>query len=220
MTNAFRSNGRLYAIIAMILQLSASTSLLAAEATTEHLRVLHARAEKIVAPLRLENPQQAQRVVAVIAEQYRRLGEVHDDAGKAGADQAEIDALHRRFVARLAAELNHEQVDRIKDGITYGVVPITLEAYQQLLPQLTDEQRREIHAQLLEAREYAMDAGSSEAKHATFGRYKGRINNYLSKAGYDMKQAERDLASRRKVASQAPASQVPAESTTPSQSTP
>jgi hypothetical protein len=40
---------------------------------------------------------------------------------------------------------------------------------------------------LVEARELAMDEGSSDAKHAVFGKYKGRINNYLSAAGYDMK---------------------------------
>jgi len=45
-----------------------------------------------------------------------------------------------------------------------------------------------------------MDGGSSEEKHAEFGKYKGRINNYLSKAGYDMKQAEKDLAARQKAA--------------------
>ena len=43
-----------------------------------------------------------------------------------------------------------------------------------------------------------MDAGTSEEKHAIFGKYKGRINNYLSKAGYDMKQAEKNLAEKQK----------------------
>lgn len=176
-------------------------------AAAEHLRVLRERAEKIVAPLRLEDAEQADRVAALIADQYRRLGELHDAAGNgAAADQAKLDGLHRRFIARLAAELTAEQVDRVKDGMTYGVVPVTLNAYSELLPQLTDEQRREIHAQLLEAREYAMDAGSSDAKHALFGKFKGRINNYLSQAGYDLKQAERELAARRKVAAKPPQS--------------
>lgn len=38
-----------------------------------------------------------------------------------------------------------------------------------------------------------MDAGSSDEKHTMFGKYKGRINNYLSAEGFDVKQAERDL---------------------------
>jgi hypothetical protein len=40
---------------------------------------------------------------------------------------------------------------------------------------------------LKEARELAMDGESSDKKHAIFGKYKGRINNYLSAQGYDMK---------------------------------
>lgn len=104
--------------------------------------------------------------------------------------------LHRRYVARLAAELSPQQVDQVKDGMTYGVVPATYRRYLDLFPDLTDEQKSTILANLIEAREYAMDAGSSEEKHGWFRKYKGRINNFLSAASYDMKQAERDLAER------------------------
>jgi hypothetical protein len=45
-------------------------------------------------------------------------------------------------------------------------------------------------AWLVEAREIAMDCGSSEEKHYWFGKYKGKINNYLSAEGYDLKKAE------------------------------
>jgi hypothetical protein len=162
-----------------------------------HLQVLTERAAKIVDALKLDNPELVVRVRDEIAQQYLALGKLHD-AGK--PEPAALDALHRRFIARLGAQLTPEQVDQVKDGMTYGVAPITFDGYQQMLPQLSDEQRREIHSQLLEAREYAMDAGSSEAKHAVFGKYKGRINNYLSKAGYDLKQAEKDWAARRQAA--------------------
>ena len=43
-----------------------------------------------------------------------------------------------------------------------------------------------IMAWLIEARELAIDAESSKKKHEVFGKYKGRINNYLSKRGYDL----------------------------------
>ncbi len=108
--------------------------------------------------------------------------------------------LHRRFVARLEGELTPEQVNQVKDGLTYGVVPLTYKRYLELLPNLSVEQRAELLANLVEAREYAMDAGSSDEKHAWFGKYKGRINNYLSAAGIDMKQAEKDLAEQEKAA--------------------
>ncbi len=108
--------------------------------------------------------------------------------------------LHRQFVARLEAQLTPEQVNQVKDGMTYGVVPLTFKRYRELLPDLTGEQQSDILACLLEAREYAMDAGSSDEKHAWFGKYKGRIDNYLSAAGINMKQAEKNLTAREKAA--------------------
>ncbi|HOB33816.1 MAG TPA: DUF3826 domain-containing protein, partial [Verrucomicrobiota bacterium] len=39
----------------------------------------------------------------------------------------------------------------------------------------------------------AMDQGSSNEKHAIFNKYKGRINNYLVRAGYDLKKGEENL---------------------------
>jgi len=71
--------------------------------------------------------------------------------------------------------------------MTYRVMPITYAAYLDMLPGLTDAQRARIMDWLREARELAMDEGSSNAKHAVFGKYKGRINNYLSAEGYDLK---------------------------------
>lgn len=100
--------------------------------------------------------------------------------------------LHYAFLGTLGAELNGEEIDHVKNGLTYDVVPKTLQQYLKLHPKLTPEQQRTIHRLLLEAREHAMDAGSSDEKHTMFGKYKGRINNYLSAEGFDAKQAERD----------------------------
>jgi hypothetical protein len=79
-------------------------------------------------------------------------------------------------------------------------VQVTYNRYLELLPELNEEQKREILANLLEAREHAMDGGSSEEKHALFGKYKGRINNYLSAQGFDLKAAENELAARKRQA--------------------
>jgi hypothetical protein len=70
-------------------------------------------------------------------------------------------------------------------------VPLTYTAYQEMIPALTPEQKEKIYDWLKEAREIAMDQGSSEDKHKVFGKYKGRINNYLSSQGYNMKAEEK-----------------------------
>ena len=88
------------------------------------------------------------------------------------------------------------QIEQVKDGMTYRVFPITLAAYEDMLPSLTQEQKLKIYEWLKEARELAMDEGSSNKKHAVFGKYKGRINNYLSAQGYDMKKESRDWEER------------------------
>jgi len=53
---------------------------------------------------------------------------------------------------------------------------------------------------LAEAREHAMDAQSSNKKHEWFGKYKGRINNYLSKQGYDSQKERQGWEDRTKKA--------------------
>jgi Spy/CpxP family protein refolding chaperone len=183
------------------------------------MRTINERAQKIVDTLDIDDAAKATRVRDLIAAQYRGLRDVHDvrDAkldqvkqspggdrtvaeawSRVARDEAnqKLNDLHRRFVARLAVELSPEQVEKVKDGLTYGVVQVTYDRYLELLPELSDEQKREILANLLEAREHAMDGGSSEEKHAVFGKYKGRINNYLSKQGFDLKAAEKELAER------------------------
>jgi hypothetical protein len=182
------------------------------------------RADKILATLGITDDAAKSRVRDLLIQQYRTLREIHAarDAKLAEvkhgqpADPSVAEAwiktardaatlkladVHRRFVARLSVELSPEQVDKVKDGLTYGVVGVTYKRYLELFPELKDEQKREILANLVEARDLAMDAGSSEEKHAVFGKYKGRINNYLSAAGYDMRQAEKNLAEKQKARS-------------------
>jgi hypothetical protein len=56
-----------------------------------------------------------------------------------------------------------------------------------MLPALNNDQKNQIYTWLKEARELAMDEGTSDDKHKVFGKYKGKVNNYLSAAGFDMK---------------------------------
>jgi hypothetical protein len=189
----------------------------AAPNTTEsqpYTRTAEQRADKIVASLGLASPTTAARVRDVIARQYADLHALHAvrdariaeakslpdrsaataavTAAKASVDP-QLTALHTAYLARLAEDLTPAQIERVKDGMTYGVLPLTFRVYQQMLPQLTSEQKTKILALLKEAREQAMDAGTSKEKHAWFGKYKGKINNYLSAEGYNMKLAEKNL---------------------------
>jgi len=188
-----------------------------------YTRTITQRSEKIVTTLGIPDSASFYRVRTVITSQYRNLNNIYNERDaqvkglkadstldKATAAQkiktagdtafARSGRLHTKYLAALAKELNPQQIDKVKDGMTYGVLPITYKAYQDELPALTEPQKAQLLAWLTEAREYAMDAESSEKKHAWFGKYKGRINNYLSAAGYDMKKAGEEWDKRRKAA--------------------
>jgi hypothetical protein len=171
------------------------------------------RATPIVADLKLSDPAKSARVRKIVEAHYIGINDIHterDAAVKAaGADKPAADAarqkaepavkvVHDQFVKDLSAELTTEQVEAVKDGMTYKVVPITYRVYLEQLPEATDEQKAKILGWLKEGREVALDAGSSEAKHAAFGKFKGRITNYLAKEGYDMKKAEAAWLERKK----------------------
>ncbi|MFN8349615.1 MAG: DUF3826 domain-containing protein [Spirosomataceae bacterium] len=174
------------------------------------------RAAKIVTALQLTDSVQFKRVQALIVQQYRSLNSIHEGLKSAKKEfsppseekikqleadaNVKLDQLHSHYLAGLGKEVSAEQIEKIKDGMTYGVLPITYRGYQEMLPDLTDVQKAQILAWLTEAREHAMDAESSEKKHAWFGKYKGKINNYLSAQGIDMKKAGQEWEKRIKEA--------------------
>jgi hypothetical protein len=172
-------------------------------------KVILERVVKIVKPLEISDSVKYNKTVQLVAAQYYFLNDVYEkdklavgdvkqqiqdvDARAAALKEQEtkrsaiLSQQHNSFIAQLKNDLSDEQIEKIKDGMTYRVLPITWAAYLDMLPRLTEEQKNKMYAWLREARELAMDAESSEKKHAVFGKYKGRINNYLSAAGYDMK---------------------------------
>ena len=185
----------------------------------EYIKVTNERASKIVAKLALGNAEKEKAVTDVIAQQFRDLSEIQDgrdaeikkikedtslskekqnekiDKLKAKADQS-IEKLHKAYLKKLGKQLSEDKITEVKDGMTYGVLPITYAGYQDMLPALTKEQKEYIYNALVEAREHAMDGGSSKEKHGWFGKYKGRINNYLSKQGYDLNKESADWHKR------------------------
>ena len=205
-------------IIGAVLSLSAQNSN-SPSAQDNYIQVITKRADKIVQALALTDSAKYKRVRDIIANQYNILSNIHDtrdakvkdikaqagdDKTKVNAQVAGVDSMvdiqldqaHKIYVAKLITELDPGQIDEVKDQMTYKILPLTYNAYLDELPNLTDEQKAQIKAWLVEAREHAIDAGSSEKKHEWFGKYKGRINNYLSKQGYDMKKAGEEWQKR------------------------
>jgi hypothetical protein len=183
-----------------------------------YLKTITDRAVKIVNTLSVKDSSIYNNTVQALVNQYSALNKIQED-NKAIADlikkealsadetaarlksaeekkTASLQQLHTMFIGRLQQLLSPEQVDLVKDGMTYRVFPITYAAYQDMIPTLTETQKSKIYDWLKEARELAMDAESSDKKHAVFGKYKGRINNYLSAEGYDLKKATEDWQKR------------------------
>ena len=166
------------------------------------------RSQKIVDKLGLTDGKVAEDVCNIIANRYFELNDIYEirdakvktvkESGLTGdaknealkAAENEKDAAlyrsHFAFPASLSLFLNEEQIEAVKDGMTYGVVKVTYEATLDMIPSLKEEEKVQIYAWLVEAREFAMDAENSNKKHAAFGKYKGRINNYLAKRGYNL----------------------------------
>ena len=178
-----------------VLLLIAITSTAQAPPTEEqaaaYTRTITQRAAKIVTPLGIGDAASAEKVQAIIVQQYRDLNAIHEGQKDQEEKTAQLKKLHETFLSKLSTQLNTEQIDKVKDGMTYGVLNVTYTAYQDMIPSLTDGQKTKIYEWLKEAREQAMDEGSSDNKHKVFGKYKGRINNYLSAEGYDLKKEEK-----------------------------
>ena len=174
--------------------------------------------EKIVDKLGLTDVKAAEDVCNIIANRYFELNDIYEirdakvktvkESGLTGdaknealkAAENEKDAAlyrsHFAFPASLSLFLNEEQIEAVKDGMTYGVVKVTYEATLDMIPSLKEEEKVQIYAWLVEAREFAMDSENSNKKHAAFGKYKGRINNYLAKRGYNLTKEREEWAKR------------------------
>ena len=190
----------------------------------QYVKALESRVTKILAPLNIEKKRKQSKVHQIVLTQYQTLNTIHStrdlkikelkSGNAASANELkkviadlesaagqEITAVHSSFLHDLSRHLTDAQVDAVKDGMTYNVANITFKGYQDMLPSLTDSQRTKIWNWLAEAREIAMDAETSEKKHWWFGKYKGRINNYLSSEGFDMKKESEAWQKRIKSAS-------------------
>ncbi|WP_244095081.1 DUF3826 domain-containing protein [Pedobacter alluvionis] len=212
-------------ILAFLLTFSGITAIFAqtnsAANKEAYTKMITERAAKIVTKLYLNDAKKTEKATVIVRDQYSNLNDIYaardarvkeikekNKDNKVERDSAlakdgliverALNKLHKKYISKLSAQLTNEQVELVKNGMTYNVLPITYKAYQEEILTLTEDQKKQILSWLTEAREHAMDAESSDKKHAWFGKYKGRINNYLSAAGYDLKKEGIEWEKRRK----------------------
>lgn len=172
----------------------------------EYVASIVKRSQKCTDALGITGTDKGKQVLNIVANRYFALNDIYAerDSVKNLAKQKQGDEKkmlmeaaeakkdsklyrsHFGFDADLSIYLTAEEIVTVKDVMTYNVVKVTSDAYSDMIPRLTAEEKAQILAWLKEARELAIDAENSNKKHETFKKYKGRINNYLSKRGYDI----------------------------------
>src|SRR5262245_15033371 len=178
-----------------------------AEIEAAYTMAIEKRTDAILQELALNDSNKQARLHDVITNQYRSLRARDESieaklkaAGKdrsATADRAVLmqemsRPLHDKFLAKLSSELTPEQLDKVKDKMTYYKVKVTYDAYCDIVPKLSDSDKAKIMELLKAARDEAIDGGSADEKSAIFQKYKDQINEYLNAHGHDVAKAYAD----------------------------
>lgn len=154
------------------------------------------RADEVLHDLALTDAAKAEHVKSSVVDYYKFLRGWHDrhddkmkelsknakaNASQIAIERKELTAGHEAFVADLGTILTPEQVELVKDRLCYKRPTIMYDGYTKDNPWLTAEQKAGVAKICADAREEAMDGGSSKEKHHIMDRYKGRITNYIVK---------------------------------------
>lgn len=181
-----------------------------------YVETIMQRSKKVTDALNISGTEKGEQVLNIVANRYFKLNDIYAerDSLKAVAktmtgeekkrkmEYAEmlkdqkLYKSHFGFIADLSVYLTDAEVETVKDVLTYNVVNVTYKAQCDMIPTLKEEEKVQILAWLKEGREYAIDAESSKKKHEAFGKYKGRINNWLSKRGYNLTKEREKWAKR------------------------
>jgi hypothetical protein len=176
--------------------------------------LIEKRTEEILSPLALTDSAKSNEVYEIIIRQYRVMrardmlidaqleatGKDDTYANRAGMLEAESKPLHDYFFGQLSKLLTPEQVEKIKDRMTYNKVKVTYDAYNQIIPALTEVDKTKVMELLKEAREKAVDGGSAAEKSAIFQAYKNQINDYLNAHGHDVAKAYKEWEDKQALA--------------------
>ncbi|MBP5277173.1 MAG: DUF3826 domain-containing protein [Prevotella sp.] len=171
----------------------------------DYVNTILGRSQKVIDALGQSYTPKGVNIRNIVANKYFELNDIYEERdvlkktnkqlAEAQCDQ-KLYRSHFAFDTSLSKYLKPYQVEIVKDVMTYNVVKVTYDAQCDMIPTLTEEEKAQILQWLKEAREYAVDAESSNKKHEVFGRYKGKINNYLSKRGYNLTKEREEWGKR------------------------
>jgi len=185
-----------------------------AELEATYTAAIEGRADDILNTLALTNSASSNKVHDLIIAQYRvmrsrddlinaKLAAAGKDttyANRASELEEESKPLHDHFFAELGKVLTPEQINKVKDKMTYNKVKVTYDAYNNIIPGLTDTDKAKIMELLKSAREKAVDGGSASEKSEIFQVYKDKINDYLNAHGHDVAKAYKDYEAKQALA--------------------
>jgi hypothetical protein len=193
-----------------------------AELEAVYTQSINDRTQNILKALNLTDAAKSNQLQDIIVHQYRLLrardmvidatltaeGKEVNYANRASYIQSETKPLHDYFLSQLAGLLTPQQVDAVKDKMTYNKVEVTYNAYCEIIPGLNEPAKTKIMELLKAARDAAIDGGSANEKSAIFQQYKDQINDYLNHQGYDVAQAYKDWEAKQKTAKKSTATQT------------
>lgn len=181
-----------------------------------YVETIMQRSKKVTDALNISGTEKGEQVLNIVANRYFKLNDIYAERDSLKAVAKTMTGVEKKrkmeyaemlkdqklykshfgFIADLSVYLTDAEVETVKDVLTYNVVNVTYKAQCDMIPTLKEEEKVQILAWLKEGREYAIDAESSKKKHEAFGKYKGRINNWLSKRGYNLTKEREEWAKR------------------------
>lgn len=181
-----------------------------AEIESLYTTSIESRSDDIIKLLGVTDPAKSNALHDIIIWQYRTMrardalidaqleatGKAVNYSNRADRLEAESKPLHDYFIARLSKLLTPEQIEKVKDKMTYNKVKVTYDAYVAIVSGLSDADKTKIMDLLKAAREKAIDGGSATEKSAIFQVYKNQINQYLNAHGHDVAAAYKAWAAR------------------------
>jgi hypothetical protein len=164
-----------------------------------------------VKAMRFVDADKTEKVTALTVDYLRQLQAVLDqrqasldkigEAEKPEVDRQTVDAyrvcrtaslaLRDSYVAQLNGLMTSFKVELIKDGLTGDLYHHTVQLFDEMVPNLTRAQRAHIAGLLTEMRENAMLETDPERQRKWAEKYRGILNNYVAKQGYDFKSLAR-----------------------------